>query len=187
MNLYFWFLATWALCITPVTLHVSLRMGRRMRYRLRLQIAGLPFVRKTPMESPMDEQPVDEDAVARTLSPQGMRLLSAGIKSGALRLVLRHVHIEQMYAHVRFSFDDAAQNALCCAAACTVLQTLHRCCPRARRVQARLEADFGRRGTEVFVRGIVSVRLGSLALAAVRLAAALTRQTEKEETYAASH
>ena len=47
MNPYLMAFSIYALLITPVTLHASVRVGRQVRYRPRVQAAGLPFIRKT--------------------------------------------------------------------------------------------------------------------------------------------
>lgn len=66
MNPYFWLFSLYAFLITPIRVHVSVRIGKGVWYRVRLQAAGLPFVRKT--DAPEAEEPVQQEDVARTLS-----------------------------------------------------------------------------------------------------------------------
>lgn len=70
MNPYLLAFSIYALLITPVTLHVSVRVGRQVRYRLRLQAAGLPFLRKIKEPQPQEEHTVHEEDVARTLNSE---------------------------------------------------------------------------------------------------------------------
>ena len=60
MNPYLLAFSIYALLITPITLHVSVRVGRQVRYRLRLQAAGLPFLRKIKEPQPQEEHTVHE-------------------------------------------------------------------------------------------------------------------------------
>ena len=46
MNLYFWLFALYALLITPVGAQVHVRIDHGVHYRIRLQAAGLPVLRK---------------------------------------------------------------------------------------------------------------------------------------------
>ena len=116
MNPYLLAFSIYALLITPITLHVSVRVGRQVRYRLRAQAAGLPFLRKIKEPQPQEEHTVHEEDVARTLSEPWIwpALRAIGLKR--LRRALHAVHLESAYLHVRFSFDDAAVTALCYAA-----------------------------------------------------------------------
>lgn len=124
MNPYLLAFSIYALLITPITLHVSVRVGRQVRYRLRVQAAGLPFLRKIKEPQPQEEHTVHEEDVARTLSEPWIwpALRAIGLKR--LRRALHAVHLESAYLHVRFSFDDAAATALCYAALQTLLRTL---------------------------------------------------------------
>ena len=181
MNPYLLAFSIYALLITPITLHVSVRVGRQVRYRLRVQAAGLPFLRKIKEPQPQEEHTVHEEDVARTLSEPWIwpALRAIGLKR--LRRALHAVHLESAYLHVRFSFDDAAATALCYAALQTLLRTL----------DGRVEMDFRAEGTEVFTSGIIGARLGSLGMAAIQLGAVLLgararRNRTEEETYAAA-
>ena len=191
MNPYLLAFSIYALLITPVTLHASVRVGRQVRYRLRVQAAGLPFIRKTEEPPPQEERTVHEEDVARTLSEPWLwpALRAIGLKR--LKRLLRVVHLESAYLHVRFSFDDAAATALSYAALQTLLRTLACAGALPRTLGGRVEMDFRAEGTEVFASGIIGARLGSLGMAAIQLGAALLaerarRNRTEEETYAAA-
>lgn len=193
MNPYLLFFSLYAVLITPITLHASVRAGKELRYRLRVQAAGLPFVRMAQREED-GERPVREEDVARTLAdPWLYRILSAvGIRRLAA-LLMRAVHLERVYVHVRFSFADAAATALCYAAVQTALRALALAGAAPKALYGRVEMDFGGRGTELFARGIITARLGSLGMAAILVGAAMVSgragrgRTEEEAYAAASH
>ena len=192
MNPYFVFFALYALVISPVRAHVSVRVGHGVRYRVLLQISGLPFLRKTDAGDPKRERPVRESDVAGALSGETVALIRAVCKSHALSRALRMLRFEGLHLHARLSFEDAALTALCYTGARVLLQTLLSLPGPAGRLSGRVEADFRGEGAEVYARCIVSARLGSLGVAAIALLAAYAAargkqaQTE-EEGYAASH
>ena len=191
MNPYLIAFSVYALLITPVTLHASVRLGTQVRYRLRVQAAGLPFMRRTYGEEREKERTVREEDVTRTLSePWIWPVLRAVGVRGLLRLA-RVLRLESVYFHVRVSFDDAAATAMCYATLETLLRALACLGALPRSVEGRVEMDFQARGTEVFTSGIISARLGSLGIAAIRLGAALVKSRARqnrteEETYAAA-
>lgn len=183
MNPYFWLFSLYAFLITPIRVHVSVRIGKGVWYRVRLQAAGLPFVRKT--DAPEAEEPVQQEDVARTLS--GWQPFVQLVREGEVQKALRVIHMETLYVHARFSFNDAALTALCYAGLHTLLRTLFHCGLSPRALSGRVEADFDGRGTQLFVRSIISARLGSLVPAAIRLWTAYAKHARlKEETYAAA-
>ena len=191
MNPYLLAFSIYALLITPVTLHCSVRVGKAVRYRLRIQAAGLPFIRKTKEPPPQEERTVHEEDVARTLSEPWIWPAIRAVGLRRLKRLLRAIHLESAYLHVRFSFDDAAATALCYAAVQTLLRTLACAGVLPRGLDGRVEMDFQAKGTEVFASGIISARLGSLGMAAIQLGAALLgerarRNRTEEETYAAA-
>ena len=191
MNPYLLAFSIYALLITPVTLHCSVRVGKAVRYRLRIQAAGLPFIRKTKEPPPQEERTVHEEDVARTLSEPWIWPAKRAVGLRRLKRLLRAIHLESAYLHVRFSFDDAAATALCYAAVQTLLRTLACAGVLPRVLDGRVEMDFQAKGTEVFASGIISARLGSLGMAAIQLGAALLgerarRNRTEEETYAAA-
>lgn len=191
MNPYLLAFSIYALLITPVTLHCSVRVGKAVRYRLRIQAAGLPFIRKTKEPPPQEERTVHEEDVARTLSEPWIWPAIRAVGLRRLKRLLRALHLESAYLHVRFSFDDAAATALCYAALQTLLRTLACAGVLPRVLDGRVEMDFQAKGTEVFASGIISARLGSLGMAAIQLGAALLgerarRNRTEEETYAAA-
>ena len=191
MNPYLLAFSIYALLITPVTLHCSVRVGKAVRYRLRIQAAGLPFIRKTKEPPPQEERTVHEEDVARTLSEPWIWPAIRAVGLRRFKRLLRAIHLESAYLHVRFSFDDAAATALCYAAVQTLLRTLACAGVLPRVLDGRVEMDFQAKGTEVFASGIISARLGSLGMAAIQLGAALLgerarRNRTEEETYAAA-
>lgn len=191
MNPYLLAFSIYALLITPVTLHCSVRVGKAVRYRLRIQAAGLPFIRKTKEPPPQEERTVHEEDVARTLSEPWIWPAIRAVGLRRLKRLLRAIHLESAYLHVRFSFDDAAATALCYAAVQTLLRTLACAGVLPLVLDGRVEMDFQAKGTEVFASGIISARLGSLGMAAIQLGAALLgerarRNRTEEETYAAA-
>ena len=191
MNPYLLAFSIYALLITPVTLHCSVRVGKAVRHRLRIQAAGLPFIRKTKEPPPQEERTVHEEDVARTLSEPWIWPAIRAVGLRRLKRLLRAIHLESAYLHVRFSFDDAAATALCYAAVQTLLRTLACAGVLPRVLDGRVEMDFQAKGTEVFASGIISARLGSLGMAAIQLGAALLgerarRNRTEEETYAAA-
>lgn len=191
MNPYLLAFSIYALLITPVTLHCSVRVGKAVRYRLRIQAAGLPFIRKTKEPPPQEERTVHEEDVARTLSEPWIWPAIRAVGLRRLKRLLRAIHLESAYLHVRFSFDDAGATALCYAAVQTLLRTLACAGVLPRVLDGRVEMDFQAKGTEVFASGIISARLGSLGMAAIQLGAALLgerarRNRTEEETYAAA-
>lgn len=192
MNLYFLFLSAYAVLITPITVHWSLRLGSRCGYRVRLQAAGLPFVRKRGDDDATGEHPIREQDVAQSLASTDLALVRAALDARVRKRFLKALRLYSLHLNARISFADAALTALCFAALRTVLQTLLTCGLEPDALTGRVEADFGGKGTEVLVRGITGARLGSLGLTAILFGAAFVRARMKqaqseEETYAASH
>ena len=74
MNPYLMAFSIYALLITPVTLHASVRVGRQVRYRLRVQAAGLPCLFSDKIDRDVDVcgngefLPLDEKAWAQALN-----------------------------------------------------------------------------------------------------------------------
>ena len=147
MNPYLLAFSIYALLITPVTLHCSVRVGKAVRYRLRIQAAGLPFIRKTKEPPPQEERTVHEEDVARTLSEPWIWPAIRAVGLRRLKRLLRAIHLESAYLHVRFSFDDAAATALCYAAVQTLLRTLACAGVLPRVLDGRVEMDFQAKGT----------------------------------------
>ncbi len=192
MNWYFCLFALYVLFITPLTFHVSVRIGQGVHYRVKVQAAGLPVAwRKGEPQKQKEKQLSSRKTVRKLLSTDGGMLLSL-LRCGALNRLCSVFRVQNVWVHIRFSFADAAQTALCYAALRLLLQTLFSCVPRTAAVNGRAEADFRAQGTEMFVRCILSARLGMLITALARTGAAVIRlrmaAAAKEETYAeASH
>ncbi len=191
MNLYLVAFSVYALLITPVTLHVSVRVRHKVSYRVRVQAAGLPFIFKTGKDEPHKEQPLHGEDVARAIARPGWRPLLSALHMRRVATLLRAMKLRSVYVHVRFSFADAALTALSYAACRTVLETLVRCRALPGGLTGRVEMDFQAQGTEIFARGIIGARLGSIGFAAILLGASLLgahgqKDEAKEETYAAA-
>lgn len=193
MNVYFWCFALYALWITPIGLEISVCAGRNVRWRIRMQAAGLPVWRRRQAEESMkEEQPVDgRETARRMLSPDAPELLLLW-KKGHIRRFLQTWRLQSLYIHGQISQPDAAQTAMLFAALRTLLQTLSHLPAVYKRVQCSLQADFQAQGSQLFLRCIVTARLGNLVVAVLRFAAAAhhihSRFTAKEEeSYAASH
>jgi len=175
MNWYFWLFAIYALLITPVTAHVSLRIGRGVRYRLRMQAAGLPFIRKSEDGESAEEKMVNSQQMAKGLFALDGRMLFSLFRAGHFQRVFKAFHLQSAWVHVRLSFADAAQTALGYAMLRAVLQTLLGCLPDPQVIRGRAEMNFEAEGSEIFVRCILSARLGNLAAAMVRMGATMLR------------
>ncbi len=193
MNPYFWLFAVCALLMTPITANISVRFSHGVRYRFRLQAAGLPFLQKKEENHPEEEEVDARDAVRGALSPELPVLISLW-RGGDIQRALRSLQLEAVYLRAHLSFSDAAATAVAYAFVRTVAQTLALCARDSARVQGRVEANFREDGSELFVRCIVSARLGSLGAAAIRLGMAVKRaraklSTAEEENHAeaASH
>ena len=192
MNPYFLFFSLCALLGTPISLHASVRVGRRVRYQIRLQAAGLPFMRRKGEGDRSKERPVKQEDVARTVATADPQTLLCALKTVRSKRLYRLVHLESVYVHARLSFDNAALTALLFSFTRTVLETLARCSAYPNRLKGRMEADFHANGSELFIRGIFMARLGSLMYAAAVVAAGMLKARAaqarmEEETYAASH
>ena len=94
MNPYLLAFSIYALLITPVTLHCSVRVGKAVRYRLRIQAAGLPFIRKTKEPPPQEERTVHEEDVARTLSEPWIWPAIRAVGLRRLKRLLRAIHLK---------------------------------------------------------------------------------------------
>ena len=192
MNPYFLFFSFCTLLGTPVSLHAGIRVGRRISYQIKVQAAGLPFMRRTGDGDRSQERPVRQEDVARTVATTDPQRLLCVLKTILSKRLLRLIQLESVYVHAKLSFTDAALTALLFSAARTVLETLACCSAYPSRLKGRMEADFHADGSELFIRGIFMARLGSLMYAAVVVAAAIIRASAaqarmEEETYAASH
>lgn len=106
---------------------------------------------------------------------------------GAMRFLLRHVHVDALEGLLFLRMDNAAHAALLCAAVNGGL-----CCiPPGRRRGLRVLPEFFRPHSTVHVQCIIRVKLGILILTAGRVLltwVGLHRPTESEESaYGTSH
>lgn len=190
MNLYFWLFALYALLITPVGAQVHVRFDHGVHYRIRLQAAGLPVLRKKDQEESRETQLQSQD-VMKGMKNGDLGLMIALIRQGHVQRILRRLQWRDVEIRARISFADAAWTAVSYAFVRTCLQTLAPI--RTLPLRGRVEMDFRGEGTRVAFRCIVSARLGSLTAAVIRLwlAAAGYRAkrlaAEEEEYAAASH
>ena len=112
MNPYFMVFALYALIISPVTLHASVRIGRGVRYRILLQFSGLPVINRSFDGERQREKRVKDRDVAGALKPDTFRAAKAIAHSQAVRHLPRLFRWEGLHVRVRLSFDDAAATAL---------------------------------------------------------------------------
>ena len=187
MNWYFWGFALYALWITPVTANVSLRLGDGVRYRVKLQAAGLPLMKHTQDEEAEDEKKLDGSKAMKGMFSLDAPVLLALLREGHLSRALRAWHIERLYLHGKISQQDAAHTALLFALMRTVLRSLLVCGSIQRKLHGRVQADFQAEGSQLFIRCILAARLGNLVMSAIRFAMAIRQiQSRKEESYAAA-
>ena len=92
----------------------------------------------------------------------------------AARLALRHTRLEILKADARLSFSDAAHTALLTGSLRALLEIMGACLSAP--TEACVEPDFSGAATYVEVRGIASIELGYIILAASK---ALNRRVSK--------
>ena len=96
--------------------------------------------------------------------------------------MLKAFRLLDAQVYIRLSFADAAYTALGYAALRTVLQTVLACLPDPRAVRGRVDVSFDAKGSEAAVQCIFGTRLGTLAIAMVRMGAAMIRLRSAERT-----
>lgn len=175
MNPYFILFSLYAAAITPLTLRFRLRLGKQSGYRLQLQAAGLPFVRRRTSDDRSDEQPIQEQDVAQTLAGANIPLIRALLRPSVLRRLWQLFNWRELELFIRFSFVDAAHTALSFCMSRTLLQALQTAGALPPVFKWQTEADFNAQGTELLFQGIVTFRLGSLLPAATTFALAYRR------------
>lgn len=188
MNLYFWLFSLCAVLSAPVKIDVSICMKHGVRYGVRLQMAGLPVMKKKTEED--DTEKVDSAQMTKGLFSLDRQLMAALLRGGYVKQAVSALQLERLSIHARLSFEDAALTAVSYAAVRTVLHAALLCWHHPEVIQGRVEMDFQQKGSEAFVRCIFSARLGSILAAALRLFAAIlrirARLMTEEETYAAT-
>ncbi|MDD6142105.1 MAG: hypothetical protein PUD16_01230 [bacterium] len=166
-------------------------MDHGMHYRLRLQVAGLPIIRKREQDDAAGEITLHSQQMANGLFSLNGRMMAALFRGGQFKRVLKAFRLLDAQVYIRLSFADAAYTALAYAALRTVLQTVLACLPDPRAVKGHVDVSFDAKGSEAAVQCIFGTRLGILAVAMMRMAAAvirLRRADRTEERYAeASH
>ena len=191
MNLYFWVFSLYALMITPLNAFVCVRIGRDVRYRVRLRIAGIPLWRKG--WKAQQENRVDSERLAEGIIRLDRKLIWRLIRTGEARIALGAIRLERATVHAKLSMHNAAATALLFAGIRTLLQTAALCSPRPFVLNGHLEADFRAEGTEMMLECMISARLGNLLAAGARLwlaavnARADLTLAEEENNAAASH
>lgn len=187
MNMYFISLLVYLVLITPVRISLRLRTGRRPGYMLRLQAAGLPFYRRRRDEDAGDEKPIRQQDMTQQLKPENLRMLRTLLSRPVRSALRRAVRVEVLSCYVHISEPDAAKTALIYGALRAAALPL---CSGQLPLRIHLHADHRGQGSEVLIRCIISLRLGSLFPAAVawlRQQRRAALQASKEEEYAASH
>ncbi len=99
---------------------------------------------------------------------------SVKLYAPAARLALRHTRLELLSANARLSFSDAAHTALLTGSLRALLEIVGACFSAP--TDARIEPDFSGASTYMEVRGIASIELGYIILAASK---ALNRRVSK--------
>ena len=188
MNGYFWLFAIWALCITPISAQVSVRIGNGVHYRVRLQAAGLPVMKRAQDGKEDQEEKLDGRKAVKGVFALDGPVLGHLLREGHLGRALGAWHVQSVYVHARISQQDAAQTALFFALARTVMSALFKAPSVRRKLSAGIKADYQAQGSEVFIRCILTARLGNLVWEAARFAAAIHQiRIREEDQYAASH
>lgn len=188
MNLYLLGLLVYVVLITPVRISLRLRTGRRPGYMLRLQAAGLPFYRRRKDEDTGDEKPIHRQDMAKQMKPENLRTLRILLSRPVRRAIQRAVRVELLSVYVHVSEPDAARTAVLYGTLRAVALPL--CQAKLLPLRIHLHADHRGQGSELLIRCIISLRLGSLfpaALAWLRQYRRAALQPAKEEDYAASH
>ena len=194
MNMYFWLFGIAGILSGPMTLHVTLRLGKGIRYHIRLRAAGLPLAQKDEQGGEAEEKMLSAKT-ARGLFAMDGRLIWPLIHQGHLFRAVKVMRLETMSVRIRLSFADAAATAVSFSAIRTFVHALLLCAGRTFPLHGQVEMNYAAEGSEVLVRSIFSARLGSLLAAALRLALAAARvragishpKTEEEQYAAASH
>lgn len=187
MNLYFWLFSLCAVLSAPVRIYVSIRIQHGVRYGVRLQMAGLPVMKKKAEEI---TEKMDSAQMGKGIFSLNRQLVAALLRGGYVKRAVSALQLERLSIHARLSFENAALTAVSYAAVRTVLHAALLCWHHPEVIQGRVEMDFQQKGSEAFVRCIFSARLGSILAAALRLFAAIlrirARLMTEEETYAAT-
>jgi len=190
MNPYLLSLMIYLVLITPLRLFLRIRIGTKSSYLLRIQAAGLPFYRSRRDEDSSDEHPIDQQEMSQQLQSENLHLLRSLISKPILRLFFRSIQLKRLSVYVHISQPDAMQNALLYEAFRTTAETAGHIVADRFPLRIHLRTDFQGQGSEVLLRCIVSLRLGSLLPAAFMWlwrVFRLEKEPPKEENYAASH
>lgn len=186
MNPYLLGLMVYLLLITPLRISLRLRAGRRPGYMLKVQVVGLPFYRRRKDEDPGDEKALRQQDMTEQLKPENLRWIRVLLSKPVRRAIRRAVQVKLLSVYVHISQPDAAQTALLYGALrAAALPLLRR-----KAFRIHLKADQLGLGSEVLLRCIISLRLGSLfpaMLVWLRQYRRSAPQAAKEEEYAASH
>lgn len=191
MNLYFWAFSLYALMITPVRVLTCIRIGRDVRYRVRVGLAGAALFRKRWKAN--QEKKVDSGKFAKGIVRLDRKLLWHLMKTGEVRRMFGSLKLAELTVHAKLSLQDAAATALLFAGIRTFLQTAALCSPVRFALKGHMEADFRAEGSEVMLECMISARLGSLLAAGARLGLAAWNAradlslAEEENNAAASH
>jgi hypothetical protein len=190
MNPYLISLLVYLVLILPLRVSVRVRIGRQMRYLLRVQLIGLPFYKSRRDEDPADEQAIDSHEMTEQLAPDRLRLLRLLMTRPVRSQLRRAIRLEWLSVYAHISQQDAMQNALLYGTLLSVAGALRQIIGQAFPLRIHLKTDFQAQGSELLVRCIASLRLGSLFPAALAWLWQMYRHRQalsKEEEYAASH
>lgn len=207
MNFYLLFLGLYSLCIFPLRVRLELHLGKQLGNRLLIRVIGVRLqemrFRIFGSSPETDEEKERNDAgeemerdLTQTLWHMDRILIRCLLSPALLRKVLQSVHFHQISIRVRIAMEDAAATALCYTALTALIDVLRRIGIGLPVMDYKADADFSGKGSEAVIVGILSVRLGSIALVASRFLMEYQRRkgalkgdkAMKEEEYAtASH
>ncbi len=191
VNLYFVSFSLFALLITQVTLQFTLHFGKKHRHRFRLLIGGIPvFQYDSSVPHPFFQKHADRsflDAVRSDV--QTFRILTSPLMRKRLSFALKWVRFSLVW-HI--AFEDACVTILTYQALLTLCHTLSTIGLMPSPIRTQFSYHFGHEGSQFDLDGIVTARLGSLALCAltfVNLQRQMLKKSNpsKEVSYATPH
>lgn len=205
MNFYLLFLGLYSLCIFPLRIRLELQMGKRLGNRVLVRVVGVHLQEKrfrifgTRSEADKEEEgkaagEEQEHDLTQALWHMDRILIRCLLSPALWRKVFRSVQFHQISVRVRIAMEDAAATALCYTALTVLMDVMKRIGIGSPIMDYKADTDFSGKGSEAVIVGILSVRLGSIALVASRFVMEYQRRkgalksdkAMKEEEYAAA-
>lgn len=207
MNFYLLFLGLYSLCIFPLRIRLEFQLGKRLGNRLLVKVIGVHLQEKRFRifgSSPETDEEKEEKAegeeqehdLSQTLWHMDRVWIRCLLSPALWRKVFQFVQFHQISIRVRIAMKDAAATALCYSSLTVLMDVLKRIGVGLPIMDYKADADFSGKGSEAVIVGILSVRLGSIALVASRFLMEYQKRkgelkgdkAMKEEEYAtASH